>query len=86
VLLKCLSCGQIYIGQTGRDFMTRYKELIKDMRYNEEKSLYTQHILEHSHECDPIGNTIDALKMSHKSKQLDVLERRFTKLLEANRY
>jgi hypothetical protein len=29
--LKCLICDQIYIGQTGRDFTTRYKENIRDI-------------------------------------------------------
>jgi hypothetical protein len=26
--MKCLACKQVYVGQTGRDFKTRYKDNI----------------------------------------------------------
>jgi hypothetical protein len=34
--LKCVSCCGVYLGQTGRNFKTRFKEHISDM-YNREK-------------------------------------------------
>jgi hypothetical protein len=35
--LKCLSCEQVYIGHTDRDFRTTFKEHIRDIRINKTK-------------------------------------------------
>jgi hypothetical protein len=43
--LRCLSCDQNYIGQTGRSFKIRYDEHIRDIRFNKEKSKYASHML-----------------------------------------
>jgi hypothetical protein len=48
--LKCLTYEQVYVGQTGRDFKTRYKEHIDDIKYNKDKSRYALHILQENHE------------------------------------
>jgi hypothetical protein len=39
--LKCLTCQQVYVGHTGRDFKTRYEEYINDIRSDKDKSRYT---------------------------------------------
>jgi hypothetical protein len=64
--LKCLSCDQIYVGQTGRSFKTRYEEHISDIRHNKEKSKYALHMLQFSHEYGTIENTLDVLKIVKK--------------------
>jgi hypothetical protein len=44
---KCLTCHSLYIGQTGRNFRARYKEHIREIRYNKTHNrlctTYTQH-------------------------------------------
>jgi hypothetical protein len=55
--LKCLTCEQMYVGQTGGSFRSRYEEHINDIRHNKGKSLYAQHILQHNHEYGLIDNT-----------------------------
>jgi hypothetical protein len=72
--LKCLSCDQIYVGQTGRSFKTRYEEHIGDIRHNKDKSKYALHMLQYKHEYSTTEKT-DVLKVVQKGKQLDVLER-----------
>jgi hypothetical protein len=37
--LKCMDCPQQYIGQTGRNFKTRYKEHVRDIRNNRKAHL-----------------------------------------------
>jgi hypothetical protein len=69
--LKCGSCEQVYIGQTGRDFKTRFKEHVHDIRYNLTKSKYAEHILEHS----PIDDIMNILRVAPKGKMLDILEK-----------
>jgi hypothetical protein len=66
--LKCLSCDQVCIGQMGRNFITRYKEHIRDIRYNQGKSRYAQHILDHNHKYGLVESTMDVLKILHKGK------------------
>jgi hypothetical protein len=73
--LKCISCNQNYIGQTGRSFKIRYDEHIRDIRFNKEKSKYASHILQFSHEYGTIDNTMEILKIENKGVRLDVIER-----------
>jgi hypothetical protein len=44
--LNCGGCPKKYIGQTGRNFQTRYREHIHAIRSNNSNSKYAQHILE----------------------------------------
>jgi hypothetical protein len=57
----------------GRDFITGYKEHMRDIRYNQYKSKYSQHICDQNHEYGPIESTMDVLKVTHKGK--NILER-----------
>jgi hypothetical protein len=83
--LKCLSCDQIYIDQTGRNLKTRYEEHISDIRHNKEKSKYALHMLQFSHEYGTIENTLEVLKVVQKGKLLDVIERLYIYLYKASK-
>jgi hypothetical protein len=48
--MKCNICQLSYIGQTGRNFKTRYKEHIRSIRTNNPNTKYAQHILDTQHE------------------------------------
>jgi hypothetical protein len=63
--LKCLSCDQVYIGQSGRDFSTRYKERMRNIRYNQDEEKYAQHILDQNHDYGSRESTMGVLKVSH---------------------
>jgi hypothetical protein len=62
------------VGQTGRDFKTRYKEHSNDIRQNVEKSQYAIHMLKENHEYGPIEKVMNVLQVENKGKQLDVYE------------
>jgi len=51
-----------YTGQTGRPFKTRFKEHMRDFKYNNRKSKFDQHLLDEGH---AIGNTEDIMKITH---------------------
>jgi predicted GIY-YIG superfamily endonuclease len=46
--LTCPDCEQAYVGQTGRDFRTRFNEHKRSFIHNK-TSKYALHLLEHSH-------------------------------------
>jgi hypothetical protein len=54
---------------------TRFKEHIRDIRFNQIKSKYVQHILDFNHEYGTIENTMEIIRTAQKGKYLDVLER-----------
>jgi arginyl-tRNA--protein-N-Asp/Glu arginylyltransferase len=73
--LKCNDCHLQYIGQTGRSFLTIYKEHIRAIRYNKESSGYAQHILNTGHSYGNIEDIMDIIKIERKGKHLDTLEK-----------
>ena len=48
--LQCNTCKDVYVGQSGRDINTRYKEHIRYIRTNNPTSAYASHILNNRHE------------------------------------
>jgi hypothetical protein len=68
--MKCLTCDQVYIGQTKRDFKKRYEEHINGIRSHKDKSRYVLHILQENHEYGPIDKVLYILKVENKGKQL----------------
>jgi len=63
-----------YTGQTGRSFKTRFKELMRDFKYNNRKSNFAQHLLDEGH---AIGNMEELMKVIHitgKGRMLNTLE------------
>jgi hypothetical protein len=71
--LKCNSCPLKYIGQTGRNFRTRYNEHIQAIHYNI-NSKYAQHILDTGHAYGTIDNTLNILQFEKKIKKMNSLE------------
>jgi hypothetical protein len=63
------------VGQTGRNFNTRYKEHIKDIKNNVDKSKYAAHILDCNHEYGPIEEVMEVLKVENKGAYLDSYEK-----------
>ena len=52
--LNCPKCSKAYVGQTGRQFSTRYKEYLADFRHNNGKSNFAIHLNEESHPFGPM--------------------------------
>jgi hypothetical protein len=65
----------VYIGQTGRNLKTRFKENIQDIRNNRTNTGYSQHIINTGHEYGNIENTLNILNVQKKGAFLNTLEK-----------
>jgi hypothetical protein len=72
--LNCGECPKVYIGQTGRTFRTRYKEHIREIKYNGENSKFALHIQNTGHQCANIDETLDILHIQRIGKMMNTLE------------
>jgi hypothetical protein len=72
--LKCIDCPWQYIGQTSRNFKTRYKEHIRDIHNNRETLGYVQHILETGHAFGKMNENMEVIKIEQKGSHLNTLE------------
>jgi hypothetical protein len=72
--IKCEGCDSVYVGQTKRKLITRYKEHDAALRKNQpSKSAIAQHCIEESHKIGPIK----LLKEVRRTQQLDAWESLF---------
>ncbi|KAJ4430754.1 hypothetical protein ANN_19345 [Periplaneta americana] len=72
--LKCNTCNNVYIGQTGRSFQTRYKEHITAITKLQNTSTYAEHITNANHTYRDINTDMEILHIQPKSQKLDTLE------------
>jgi hypothetical protein len=72
--MTCKDCPLKYVGQTGRNFRTRYKEHIREIKMNSHKSKFAQHILDTSHNYVTIEETMNILHIEKKGRMLNALE------------
>jgi hypothetical protein len=70
-----MDCPLKYVGQTGRIFNKRYKQHIYDIRTNNSKKGYANHILNTGHTYGTITNTMEIMETERKGKHLNTLER-----------
>ncbi|KAJ4438388.1 hypothetical protein ANN_14333 [Periplaneta americana] len=72
--LKCNTCNNFYIGQTGRSFQTRYKEHITAITKLQNTSTYAEHITNTNHTYRDINTDMEILHIQPKSQKLNTLE------------
>jgi hypothetical protein len=72
--LKCNTCKEAYVGQSGRPITTRYKEHIRYIRHNNPTSEYAMHILNNRHELGPVEQTLKLLKPCTKGTRMNCWE------------
>jgi predicted transcriptional regulator len=73
--LTCPECQKAYVGQTGRDFYTRFKEHKRAFFHNTNHSKYAKHLLEYRHPFGNIDDTMTVLKHHRKGPHLNTVER-----------
>jgi hypothetical protein len=73
--LTCLDCNKQYVGQTGWSFRTRYREQLRDFKYNSGNSKYAQHLIEILHSIGLINESMTVLHTINKSKMMNTLEK-----------
>lgn len=71
--LNCNDCNKFYIGQTKRNFKTRYKEHIKALN-TQAHSTYAEHLLNDNHSFKDIYTNLDILHIAPNNRKIDTLE------------
>jgi len=64
--LTCPDCGKAYIGQTGRDFTSRYNEHKRFFRNDTSTSKFAKHLNDHLHVFGPIKDVMQVVQF-HKN-------------------
>jgi hypothetical protein len=62
-----------YIGQTGRN-LTRYKEHIRNIRFNKDESAFAQHILNKQHQVGPMTTIMEMVEYAKKGNIMNIKE------------
>jgi len=72
---SCPGCSKAYIGQTGRDFRTRYNEHKRALQYNHQTSKYALHAATQQHTFGNIQECIRILHTQGKGAHLNTIEK-----------
>jgi hypothetical protein len=64
--IRCITCNNEDVGQSGRDIQIRYKEHINQIRNCNPQPAYANHILQNRHEFGPAETTLRLLKQCNK--------------------
>jgi hypothetical protein len=64
-----------YVGQTGRDFLTRFNEHKRSFRLNNNNSKYAAHILDNQHTFGQIQDVMQILQVQRKGPHLNKAEK-----------
>jgi hypothetical protein len=73
--LICPDCHKAYVGQTGRQFSTRYKEHKTAFLNNSNTSSFAKHLSEEAHSFGPINNIMQIVHCHRKGAYLSTIER-----------
>ena len=77
-MLSCPDCNKVYVGQTGRNFLTRFNEHKAAFQTNNQNSNYAKHLTEHTHCFGPIQDTMRILQCQNKGAHLNTIERYYS--------
>ena len=72
--LTCPDCGTAYIGQTGRDFKTRFNEHKHSFIHDNKTSKFALRLLEHSHTLGSMHDIMQTIQLQKKGIHLDTTE------------
>jgi hypothetical protein len=73
--LTCPDCGKAYIGQTGREFRTRFNEHKRALHHNPQQPKFTLHLTDHKHSFGHIDNIMKSIQTQKKGRHLNTIER-----------
>jgi hypothetical protein len=72
--LTCQSCHKAYIGQTGRNLTTRYKEHTRNIRFNKDELAFAQHVLNKQHQCSSMATIMEMVEPAKKENLMNIKE------------
>jgi hypothetical protein len=82
--LTCPNCGKAYIGQTDREFHTRFNEHKRAFHHNPRQSKFALHLTEQKYSFGHINNITQIVQPQKKGGNLNTIER-FYKYKEAHK-
>ena len=80
--IACNTCKLKYVGQSGRDITTRYKEHIRYIRTNNSTSAYATHILDLRHEYGTAKDTLKLIQQCRKGQQMNSWENLYIQMYQ----
>ena len=72
--LKCNTCNNVYVRQSGRSINIRHKEHIRYIRNRKPLSTYALHILQNRHEYETIADALQLLNACQKGTCMNCWE------------
>jgi hypothetical protein len=72
--MTCQSCHKVYTGQMGRNLKTRYKEHVRNIRFNKDESAFPQHILGKGHQHGPMEQIMEIIECARKGNIMNTKE------------
>jgi hypothetical protein len=64
----------VYVGQTGRNLISTYKEHIRNFRLNKDDSAFAQHILDQGHQYGPMEQIMELIEYVRKGNVMNIKE------------
>ena len=71
--LICPDCNKTYVGQTGRQFSTRYKEHKIAFRNNSNTSSFAKHLIQEARSLGPMSNIMQIVHCHKKGAHLNTI-------------
>jgi hypothetical protein len=72
--MTCQSCHKEYVGKREKNLITRYKEHIRNIRFNIDESAFAQHILDKGYQYGPMGKIVELIKYTRKGNIMNIKE------------
>ena len=75
--LKCSDCDSFYIGQSGRNFETRYKEHLQAFKSKNKtsmKSNFAEHLIHTNHTCKNMEENMEVIDFERKGEKMNTKE------------
>jgi ferritin-like metal-binding protein YciE len=63
-----------YTGQIGRPFRVKYQEHLRDFKYNNNKSKFTQHLRDSKHPIATMDSIMDIVHITRKGRMMNAIE------------
>ena len=63
-----------YTGQTGRTFKVRFQEHLRDFKYNNNRSKFSQHLIDNKHAIGKMEDIMEVVHVTRKGKMMGTLE------------
>ena len=63
-----------YTGQTGRPFKVRFQDHLRDLKYNNNRSKFAQHLIDNKHAIEKMEDIMEVVHVTKKGKMMDTLK------------